>query len=119
MIKGTTRWVWLHGKYAIKIPSMQSWKQFLQGMLANLQERCWWKSLHHPKLAKVYYCDRLGLCLVMEKADFVMCSNPHVITQKSISEFFYECESAGLPVDPRPSNIGVFDGQYKLIDYGS
>lgn len=119
MLKGTTRCVYLVGKYAFKIPSIQSWEQFLQGMLANLQENCWWKETHHKNLARVHYCDRLGLCLVMEKADYVMCSNPNVDTQKSIAEFFYECEDAGLPVDPRSSNIGVFNGQYKFIDYGS
>lgn len=119
MLKGTTRCVYLVGKYAIKTPSIQSWEQFLQGMLANLQERCWWKETHHKNLARVYYCDCFGLCLIMERANYVICNNPNEFTQKIVAEFFHDCTEAGLPVDPRPSNIGVFDEQYKLIDYGS
>jgi hypothetical protein len=117
--KGNTRCALLYGKYAFKIPSMHSYTGFLQGLLANKQEHYWCKETHHPRLAKVHYCDKLGLLLIMERADYNIPLNPNEYTQKEISNFFKECEQAGLPVDPKPNNIGVFDGKWKLIDYGS
>lgn len=119
--KGTTRWVWLCGNYAIKTPSLYSWKAFLQGLLANMQERYWWNSLKHPRLAKVYYCDPLGFCLIMERAEYTLeeqtCVNTRALDY--FMGFCNVCEEEGLPVDPTPSNVGVFNGTYKLIDYGS
>lgn len=122
-MKGTTRWVIPVGPCVIKLPSMRSWRQFLLGMLANLQERefsrldkaAWPREL----LARVKYCDFMGLCLVMERADYALPSNPHLGVQQQIAEFFALCAEYGLPVDPRPGNIGVFDGEFRLIDYGS
>lgn len=119
MKRGITRWVFLTEKYAIKIPVLSSWKQFLLGLLANMQEKYWWKNMPHKNLARVCYCDRFGFLLIMERADYAMCNNPNEQAQKEISKFFQECTEIGLPVDPKPSNIGIFDGQYKLIDYGS
>lgn len=124
--KGSTRWVLLCGKYAFKIPSMHSYSGFLQGLLANKQEHYWWKATHHPRLAKVHYCDKLGLLLIMERAvvfvdDFVTMdeclNNPGNFT----NYVFDLCEKDGLPVDRNPSNLGVCgkDNVWKLIDYGS
>lgn len=74
--KGTTRWVFLIGKYAIKIPSLSSWKQFLKGLLANMQEREFSRmdksSWHYNLIADVYYCDFLGFLLIMERADYTL-----------------------------------------------
>lgn len=117
--KGSTRWVLLYGKYAFKVSSIQSYMQFLLGLLANKQEHLWWKQMHHKNLARVCYCDRFGFLLIMERADYIIPSNPNEYTQKEMADFFKECEQEGLPVDPKPDNIGVFDGKWKLIDYGS
>lgn len=122
-MKSTTRWVIPVGSCVIKLPSLRSWRQFLQGMLANLQERefskmdkaAWPREL----LARVKYCDFLGLCLVMERADCVLPDCPHPSILQQVAEFFALCEEHGLPVDPRPGNIGMFDGEFRLIDYGS
>lgn len=35
---GITRFVFLTKHYAIKVPSLHSWKQFVWGLLANMQE---------------------------------------------------------------------------------
>jgi hypothetical protein len=37
--RGVTREVVLIGRYAIKLPSLRSWRLFLQGLLCNIQER--------------------------------------------------------------------------------
>lgn len=123
--KGTTRWVFLIGNYAIKIPSLSSWKQFLNGLLANMQEREFSKmdksSWHYSLIADVHYCDPLGFLLIMERADYTLSeftTNPwerHVV-----ENLFKECEKQGVPVDKKLSNVGKFAGhELKLIDYGN
>ena len=116
--RGATRAVILVGKCAVKIPRTYSWSTFLRGLLANLQERLFWRSFKSPLLAKIYYSDPLGLVVVMERADSVF-SDDEPVLRKSLEVFLRVCESEGLPVDPHYSNIGKFGKSWRLIDYGS
>ena len=67
MAKGTTRMVYLIGKYAIKVPRINRWKSFLRGLLANMDERLWYKN--SPKEWKEKMCPSLfclgGLILIL------------------------------------------------------
>lgn len=123
--KGVTRWVFLIGKYAIKIPSLSSWKQFLNGLLANMQEREFSKmdksSCHYNLIADVHYCDPLGFLLIMERADYALSDWIICAWERHIVEnLFKECEKHGIPVDKKLSNVGKFAGyELKLIDYGN
>ena len=63
---GTNRIVFIFNKIVIKIPNFKySYENFLTGILANLQEKRF--SGLHKDLAKVKYCHRSGLFLIMEK----------------------------------------------------
>ena len=123
--KGATRAVLLIGPYAIKVPRTYSWRTFLNGLLANMQERMFWYQMKSPLCAKVHYADPIGLVLVMERADRVLGEGLYgakQLTPEEASrahEFFDRCKAASLPVDPTCSNIGVFGDTLKLIDYGS
>ena len=112
--KGATRCVWLLGKFAVKFPRFVGWRNFLQGLLANNQERTFYRELKDKRLAKVYYADPLGVCLVMERADEVK-----KILGRDEKRFLWVCAARGLPVECKPSSIGVFGGKLKLIDYGN
>lgn len=112
--KGATRYVFLIGKYAIKIPCLSSWRLFLNGLLSNMQEKAFWDGLHNKFLAKIYYANFMGFILIMERADSV-CSK----YDKTLPEFFLKCKKAYLPVDPKADNVGKFNGNKKLIDYGN
>ncbi|MGL5013975.1 MAG: hypothetical protein ACRC6V_06750 [Bacteroidales bacterium] len=65
-LKGSTRIVFIFEKFVIKIPTFKSWKLFLTGILANLQERQFSK-IHNKNLARVVLSDPLGLIIVMER----------------------------------------------------
>lgn len=112
---GTTRTVILINKIAVKTPRLCKWTSFLWGLLANLQERKW-SSMRHPKLARIYWSDCIGFIVIMERADSVLGGND---AAPEIVDFFNMCEKDGLPVDGYAHNIGVFNGEWKLIDYGS
>lgn len=113
--KGTTRHVFLIGKYAIKIPCLSSWRMFLNDLLSNMQERAFWNELHHPLLAEIYYADVFGIILIMERADVTYYEHG----RRGMNKFFDRCQNEGLPVDRHASNIGKFGKKWKLIDYGN
>jgi hypothetical protein len=118
MKKGSTRCVWLVGKYAIKVPRLCTWRNFLNGLLANMTERefdCIAPELH----AKVYYADRLGLLLIMQRADYIRPCFMNYSVRSSADAFFRECDARGLPCEHKYSDIGFINGKPVLIDFGS
>lgn len=105
LVRGITRNVILTRRYAVKIPTFRSWKLFLHGLLANMQEREWW-STKDGRLCPVLWSIPGGWCVVMPRVQ--ICD----------SEVNYEAFD-GLPVDPKPCNFGYFRGRIVLVDYGS
>lgn len=120
---GTTRIVFLIGKYAIKIPVLNSWRGFLKGLLANVNERNIWHlcpdyflpvlwslpggwlvcmprvkafSVDHPW----YYCF-MGDLFHPDNDD-----NDQALTARRYCEAFYK-------------NIGWYKGKPICIDYGT
>lgn len=65
-LKGSTRVVLVFKHFVVKIPTFTSWKLFLNGILANLQERQFSK-LQNENLAEVIFSDPLGIVVVMER----------------------------------------------------
>ncbi len=107
MISGITRNVFLTKRYAIKLPTFRSWKLFLTGLLANMQETFWWKETHNDsRLCPVVFGCWGGWFIVMRKAE--------PIDRLINYEYF-----TGLPLDPKPTNFGILDDRVVMIDYGS
>src|SRR5665647_112728 len=65
---GSTRRVFIFKTFVIKIPNTKEYRLFLYGLLANTQEKVF-SSLKRCDLAKVKFCDKLGLILIMEKTE--------------------------------------------------
>ena len=116
--RGCTRIVFVFKKFVIKIPNLLvQYDHFLYGLLANLQEKNMYGK--HKDLAKVFYCNKLGIFLIMEKAEVV--SNDidigefcDLLTDKykddKLKEFMLS--------DWKPSNWGYIRGRLVKIDYG-
>ena len=66
--KGTTRTVLLWRSWAFKVPSAYTWRLFLQGLLANMQEARWGR-LGWPELCPVLLAVPGGLLVVMPRCD--------------------------------------------------
>lgn len=110
MKKGTTRIVFLVGRYAIKLPRIYSWKCFLRGLLANMDERLWYKSSPKEwkmKMAPSLFCIA-GFILIQKRASPLNCDEYENL---DITEY------KPLPMDNKISNFGWLHNRIVLVDY--
>lgn len=111
---GVTREVLLVGGYAIKIPKLiYGWRNFLQGLMANMQEvdfsRAGW-----PELCPIVFAVPGGWLTVMRRA--------RVMTESEWVEFDVDtfCNGSNIiPAEPKHDSFGWLDGKIVAIDYGS
>lgn len=111
---GATRVVWLLGNVAIKLPRPQSWKNFLLGLIANMQEREF-SLAGWPELCPVLWSVPGGWLVVMRRAA--------PMSEKLFADFdfdaFVQKGDYYVPVEPKVENLGVLDGRVVAVDYGN
>jgi hypothetical protein len=114
MLNGATRQVFLYRRYAIKMPSFRSWKLFLCGLLANMQEAEFSK-LNWLRLCPVVWNAPLGLMIIMMRAT--------PLTQEEFEKFNYDefiyLQDGEIPVENKLSSFGWLNGMIVAVDYGS
>jgi len=116
MIKrGVTREVLIFRKIVIKIPSLRSWKLFLHGILANLQEKTF--SGAHPMLMPVLFC-LAGFILVMPKCERIFYNEESILIE-ALNAIKNDSLYEFLESDFKPMNYGIYMGNVVKIDYGS
>lgn len=106
--KGVTRTVVLCGAFAFKFPSCRSWKMFLNGLLANMQEREW--AGHDNRLCPIIWASCWGWLVVMRRAE--------PLTDRTWYAMRLQAWN-GLPLDWKKANFGRLDGRVVLVDYGN
>lgn len=118
--KGATRTVFVFNKFVIKIPNFQEYKLFLNGLLANLQEKSFSK-MNRIDLAKVKYCNKFGFILIMEKAQELDVKNIDWLRFKERLEDKYKNDDMKefMLSDSKPSNWGYINNKLVKIDYGN
>ncbi|QBZ71712.1 hypothetical protein [Escherichia phage Skure] len=117
MRSGRCRFVFFIGRYAIKIPRLNSYEGFLQGLLSNITERKW-RNYPDKHLCPVVYANCIGLIVIMLRAqevtDFekfkkdldVICND-----EKGLGEEFYRWDGTA-------KNFGYLNGKLVKVDYG-
>lgn len=116
--KGTTRIVFVFKHFVIKFPSFSSWKLFLHGLLANIQEGSFTKAMEKQTgLVPVYYFNSLGFCLISKRARLVKHRGLFwveltrlVVTSELHEDFWLD--------DVKPENFGFINNQLVKIDLG-
>jgi hypothetical protein len=121
--RGATRIVFVFKKVVLKVPNTQGYELFLNGILANLQEKKFSRGCDRDDLAKVKSCDPLGLFLVMEKADTFDLYELQNMDFERFSDYLEETYKDDdmkefMLSDPKPSNWGYINGKLVKIDYG-
>lgn len=119
-ILGATRRVFVFKTFVIKVPNTQEYKLFLHGILANLQEKVF-SRINRPDLAKVKFCGKLGLFLIMERAETLDVINLDWLKFKEDLEEQYKNDEMKefMLSDAKPCNWGYIDNKLVKIDYGS
>jgi hypothetical protein len=112
--KGATRIVFLTKKHAIKVPRVDSWKTFLTGLLANLQERTF-STTGWEELCPVIFADPLGIFVIMPKADPL---DSRTFRCLDYDNFVNKIDYV-VPVENKIDSFGFLDNKVVAVDYGS
>lgn len=111
---GATRVVFLVGRYAVKLPRPTAWRTFLNGLLANMQEREFSRT-GWPELCPVIWSVPGGWLLVMPRcqpmSDAEWCDFE--------PESFTENAEYHIPVEPKQDSFGLLAGRVVAVDYGT
>ena len=117
--RGSTRLVFIFNKIVIKIPNNQEYRLFLNGILSNLREKTF-STMNRNDLAKVKFCDKLGLFLIMEKAQELDIDNMDWLKFEEYLIKIYKDDNLKdfMLSDSKPSNWGYINNNLVKIDYG-
>ncbi len=118
--QGSTRIVFIFKNKVLKVPTIKSWCLFLHGLLSNINEGEVYNSTNRNDLAKVYYYNKLGLFLIMERV--TICGNEEAFELLEILEEKYKNDTLRdfIMDDYKTSNWGRRqDGSLVKVDYGS
>ena len=114
--QGSTRYVLMTRKIVIKIPSLYSYKHFLNGLLANLQE-VQFSTRTFECLTPVILGNRFGLFVVQKRLQPVKHRGLFWVEHKKL---MIESEIPNIHLsDIKPENYGYDGGKLKRLDYGS
>ena len=113
-----TRIALLIGRYAFKMPSTASWKLFLNGLLANIQEHEFWKGM--PEDSRAMMCPVLfhlpgGFLSVMRRAEPV---RTKTWKKHGTRWFIRAAGDLHIPVEPKKDSFGYLNGHIVVVDYG-
>ena len=123
---GSRRIVFRFKKFVIKIPKFSRWVSFIRGVNENLEERYWYsadgsrkrnptKKWAIPELAEIFWADRFGMIVIMERAD-------DEVRPASFQQDLSDLQNWGAKFsffnDIREGNVGYIRDKLVVIDYG-
>lgn len=122
---GISREVILTKRYAYKFPKLRyGWKQFLHGLLANMQERSFAKA-GWPELCPVVWSIPGGWLIVMRRAEPISEDDWQVLGWESahprdvLEPWISRSSNYVIPAERKPDSFGWLDGQIVAVDYGN
>jgi len=115
---GATRLVLVFKSFVVKVPTFLSWRLFLHGLLANMQEELF--SGVNDCLCPVIWADIFGFVLIMKRA-YVIPNRINHLNFCNYLEAKYKNNNMRefILSDSKPSNWGILKGNLVKIDYGS
>jgi hypothetical protein len=108
--KGSTRWVIQFKSIVIKIPSFRNWKDFLYGLIHNMEENRWskWNDNYDNVFCPVLFSFPGGFFNIMP-----YCYSLTGIEFKDIDFSDYK----DLPVENKHDSFGWYQDKIVVIDY--
>lgn len=113
--QGSSRTVILTKRHAFKIPRMTTWRTFLNGLLANMQER---EFAHTgwPELCPVKFSFPGGWLVVMPRCKPVINEIWELLED---DDTLLDRGEYIIPAERKQSSFGVLNSQIVAIDYGN
>jgi hypothetical protein len=114
---GVMREVFLVGRWAVKVPKLtRGWRQFLRGLLANMEEREL-SANQWPELCPVVFSVPCGWLIVMRRAAPL---TDEFLKTFDMVEFVLPEDGRTFPeIEMKGSSFGMLDGRIVVVDYGS
>lgn len=103
---------------AFKVPSWTSWRNFLWGLLANMQERQMYgcKELRDSgKLCPIYFSLPCGFLIVMPRVQIL---KEGEVCRERLVDFCHANENWTVPAEPKCNSFGYLNGRMVAVDYG-
>jgi len=113
VMRGATRTVLLTKRYAIKVPRLASWRLFLCGLLANMQEREFSRA-GWPELCPVLFSLPGGWLVVMPRA-----APLSDLEWAQIDMRWPDRADYVVPVEMKRDSFGRLLSRIVAVDYGS
>lgn len=113
--RGTMRNVLLTRRHAIKFPTFASYRAFIEGLRANLEELDLWRLHQSERMCPVIARLPLGTAIVMPRV--------RPLTQLEFDGLdcieFADLENGfSLPIECKGDSFGVLNGKIVAVDYG-
>lgn len=110
---GCSRQVLLIGRFAIKLPQTgYRWRNFVNGLLHNMNERDRWRWTRDRRLCPVLWGDPFGFVLIMRRAETLRDG------ERTKAELAAQFRDELIRVEPKPCSFGWLDGRLVAVDYG-
>jgi len=116
--RGATRVVVLSGNYALKFPSLYSWRHFLAGLLANIQEYEF-STLKDDRMCPVVFRIWGGWLSVMPRCEKLTQDDFDKLNYKVYRPEHHTEGKCKVPVENKFDSFGWYNGKIVAIDYGS
>lgn len=107
---GSSRWVFLTPRWAIKVPRPMGWRRFLTGLLANMDERTVSRS-GAVALCPVVWAVPGGWLIVMPR------TRPLTDVEAGQLDYCGHMEGTGADWEAKASSFGILNGRVVCIDY--
>jgi hypothetical protein len=111
-LRGRNRFVILTKNYAIKFPSLRCWRDFLFGLLNNLNE-VHSSNAMNPALCPVLWALPGGFMIVMPRAR-IMSEAEFLL----IDPITWCADNQGIPAERKADSFGFLEGRLVCVDYG-
>lgn len=120
---GATRFVLLTKRNAFKFPRFDSWKSFLIGLLANMQETSF-NTLGCSRLCPIRFSFPGGFLVVMPRCEPLLDEEYEELVGRRGFEKWTTGDLDGddgivIPVEQKQSSLGWYKNRIVAVDYGS
>ena len=111
---GSSRLVILTRRHALKLPHPGSWRRFLRGLLANMQEAAFGR-LGWPEVCPVLWAMPGGWLVVMPRATCLTTPTPF---DEEYHARLTNLPDRVIPAENKASSWGYLGGRLVAVDYG-